>query len=273
MFERANGTRFEMAWVTAREPFSGTQIVMIEDISARKMLEQEREQLLSSERAARLEAEHATRAKDDFLAMLSHELRNPLASILGWTAVLQRSTDGKAGCRRRRCHRSSGKVAAATDFGPSRPVGDLGREAQPPSADPGSDRSRSTTRLRCLRRRPPRRTSRCVDRSSTETERVRGDPGRLQQVLWNLLSNALKFTLKGGTIEIDVCRERDSLLVSVRDTGSGIRLIFSRTYSIVSGKALRRPAVVSEDSAGFGDRQTVGRDARRNRRSREFRRR
>ena len=221
VFERSDGTRFEMAWVMTREPFSGAQIVMISDISARKMLEREREQLLSSERAARLEAEHATRAKDDFLAMLSHELRNPLASILGWTAVLQRTKDEKlvadgvnAIDRAAKLQQQlvsdlldlSGILAGKLRLRPEilnliGVIDDAIAVVAPSAVEKGIALRRST---------------------SVDAERVRADPGRLQQVLWNLLSNALKFTPEGGSIDIDVQREGDSVVVSIRDTGRGI---------------------------------------------------
>jgi PAS domain S-box-containing protein len=198
----------------------------LRDISDRKRTEQERADLLNREHAARLEAESASRAKDQFLATVSHELRTPLTAILGWASMLK--TREFSAERLREIYDRIYRNAEAQ----ARIVNDL------------LDVSRIVTgRLRL----EWRDADMCeVARQSLETIRptatakglllmseipetpcpVWGDPARLQQVIWNLLSNAAKFTPPGGTITLGVRRSGPVAIVEVSDTGIGIHPSF-----------------------------------------------
>jgi len=183
---------------------------------------QEREALLQSEQAARQEAEIASRAKDEFLGLLSHELRNPLNAILGWTRML-----------------STGRLEESVY---NRAVETIDRNAklQARLIDDMLDVSRIVSGKLRLDAQPLDLTSvihAAVDtsRPAAEAKEIRiqvvldfgagvvlGDPVRMQQVIWNLLSNAIKFTPKQGRVQVQLQRINSHLEISVSDTGPGI---------------------------------------------------
>jgi PAS domain S-box-containing protein len=195
--------------------------IYLRDITDRKQAEAERGELLERERSARLEAETANRLKDEFLATLSHELRTPLNAIVGWAAVLR----GQA---------LEPELRRAVD------TIDRNARAQSQLIEDILDVSRIVTGKLTLEVRP-------VDlvtvvgaaleslRPSAEAKQIRvevdldpslppvtGDPGRLQQVVWNLLSNSIKFTPTGGTVAIAAHPDGRGVRLEVRDTGAGI---------------------------------------------------
>jgi PAS domain S-box-containing protein len=192
------------------------------DITDRKRAEEERERLLASEKQARGQAEEASRLKDEFLAVVSHELRSPLNAITGWASLMR-----------------SGKLDGDQT---SRAVETILRNAQVQSqliADLLDVSGIVSGRLR-LSIRPFRLISVVeaaieVVRPAAEAKSIRlqsfldpaagpiaGDPDRLQQVFWNLLSNAVKFTPKGGRVQIRLHRVSSHVEVIVTDTGKGI---------------------------------------------------
>jgi PAS domain S-box-containing protein len=199
--------------------FAGTSL----DVTDRRALELEREVLLESERAARSDAETATRAKDEFLATLSHELRTPLSVIVLWSRILARKY-GNAGEDLRK------GLALIIDNGMalSQLIGDL------------LDMSRIVAGRITLDLRPvdaaelvgqavtshrPAVEGKHITLScdiGPDAKVVLGDPTRLQQVLWNLLANAVKFTPEHGHIWVAARREGDGVEITVRDDGEGI---------------------------------------------------
>ena len=194
------------------------------DISQRKQSEAEREALHQSERAARAEAEKANRLKDEFLATLSHELRNPLNVILGYAEVLLRSEEARTSPFVRR----SAEVLKRNALAQSRLVRDL------------LDLSRLHIGKLSLNREVVSLTS--IINNAAETVsgeaakkqieiRIEGaeeltfvnvDPLRFEQILWNLLNNAVKFTPVGGTVTIRCGSEGGRARISVEDTGPGV---------------------------------------------------
>ncbi len=192
------------------------------DVTALKTIEQRREMMLATERAAREEAERVIRMKDEFLATLSHELRTPLNAILGWSQILTRdpqdSDDARQGLQA--IERNTRALA--------RMIEDL------------LDMSRISTgkvRLDVHRLVLADVVSQAVQsvRPSAEVKGVRlitvidpnagpvaGDAGRLQQVVWNLLTNAIKFTPRGGRVQVVLERVNSHLELNVTDTGEGI---------------------------------------------------
>src|SRR5262249_36348729 len=192
------------------------------DITERKRIEQERSRLLDAERAAREQAEAATRAKDEFVALVSHELRAPLNSILGWAQLM-----------------GTGNFDAAET---ARALATVERNAkvQARLIDDLMDISRVISGKLLLNVRPVEigkivesvldsiqsaafAKSITVNVSLDPTNNwISGDPGRLQQVIWNLLSNAVKFTPKEGGIAVRVERLDSQLQISVSDSGVGI---------------------------------------------------
>jgi PAS domain S-box-containing protein len=182
----------------------------------------EREQLLESERAARTEAERLGHMKDEFLATLSHELRTPLNAIQGWAALLRQRNlkpdDLNRGLEtiERNVRAQSQLINDLLDM--SRIVsGKLHLEIQPIVLHEVINNAIDTVRQSALGKHIRIRT--LLDSSIGV---VRGDPNRLQQVLWNLLSNAVKFTPQGGRIQIVLERVNSHVEIVVEDSGIGI---------------------------------------------------
>ncbi len=182
----------------------------------------EREQLLESERAARGEAERASRTKDEFLATLSHELRTPLNAILGWTQVL-RKTKGipddatNALTVIERNARSQAQIIADLLDMSSIISGKVRLDVQRTDLAPVISATVETVRPAALAKNI--RLQVVLDPMAGP---VRADPSRLQQVLWNLLTNAVKFTPKDGRVTITLVRVNSHLEIEVADNGEGI---------------------------------------------------
>ncbi|MEA2601672.1 MAG: hypothetical protein QOF89_2664 [Acidobacteriota bacterium] len=182
----------------------------------------EREALLASEQSARQDAEVASRAKDEFLGLLSHELRNPLNAILGWTRLLNTDNlDEKMVSRAletidRNAKLQSRLIEDMLDV--SRIVsGKLRLDAHPVDLtsviNAAVDTSRPAADAKDIRLHV------VLDFGAGM---VLGDPVRLQQVVWNLLSNAIKFTPKHGRVYVQLERINSHIEVIVSDTGPGI---------------------------------------------------
>jgi PAS domain S-box-containing protein len=193
------------------------------DITERKLAEAERAELLRSERAARMEAERASRLKDEFLSTLSHELRTPLNAIVGWSQLLRRrmvsdNEDLRQGLTAidRNARAQVQLVEDLLDM--SRVIsGKLRLDVQPVDlvevlnaavASVAPSAEAREIRLECD--------------LSPSAGIVRGDPARLQQVMWNLLSNAIKFTPVGGTVRVTTTRTSEHIEIAVSDTGEGV---------------------------------------------------
>jgi PAS domain S-box-containing protein len=193
--------------------------------AAAKLAEQraEREQLLRNERIARSEAERANRVKDDFVAMVSHELRTPLNAILGWTELLhRRSGDPEILAHgleviARNTRLQAKLIADLLDV--SRIVsGKLRLEMD--EVDLGQAVRNS---VEALHTEAEKKGVELAVRLDSEPIPLLGDPERLQQILWNLISNAIKFTPKGGTITVSSRTDPEQAEITVTDTGVGIR--------------------------------------------------
>jgi PAS domain S-box-containing protein len=193
-------------------------------VEAMEIATLQREEMLDAERNARMSAQRSMRLKDEFLATLSHELRTPLSAILGWTQILLREDTPKGPAEQKRAVE----------------VIDRNARAQVRLIDDLLDLSRIMTgKLRLDLQQIPLSTvvEAAVDsaRPAAENKGVRlramlssgndvvsGDGTRLQQVVWNLLTNAIKFTPKGGQIQVLLQRINSHLELSVSDTGIGI---------------------------------------------------
>ena len=219
---RIDGTLADVEWRIASEAGTGTRIAIATDITDRHRAEAERERLLESERAARADAERSNRLKDEFVAMLSHELRNPLNAILGWAKVLSRVPGTTAliaqgiDAIERNSRLQSHLIADLLDFAGIR-FGklrfDLGVIDPVASIQSALDVVAPQALAKGVQIE-----SRIADRGA----RVLGDESRLQQVVWNLLSNAIKFTPKGGRIDLSAQVRHDFFQLDVTDSGQGI---------------------------------------------------
>jgi len=196
------------------------------DITELKRFEEERTLLLTHERELRGQAELASRMKDEFLATLSHELRTPLNAILGWSQVVRRRKNDPEQLRKgldvvERNARSQAQIIEDL-LDMNRIVsGKVRLDIQ------GVDLAQVITDAAETAR--PAADAKGVELEillSTPTEPIKGDPQRLQQVLWNLLSNAVKFTPSGGKVQVQVERLESDLVLSVSDTGIGLEKEF-----------------------------------------------
>jgi PAS domain S-box-containing protein len=197
-------------------------VANIQDITAHKRAEAEREELLLSERAAREAAEAEARSKDEFLAVVSHELRSPLNAILGYAALLRYGA------------LDAQKVKQAMD------VIERSGKAQERLIDDLLDTARIISGKLRLTVGPvdvasvideavqtvlPAAEAKGVSLQAIlppEISHITGDHARLQQVFWNLLSNAVKFTPQGGSVEVRLERIDPHICVIVSDTGKGV---------------------------------------------------
>jgi PAS domain S-box-containing protein len=190
------------------------------DITEQKRADEERDQLLERERQARADAEHATQMKDEFLATLSHELRTPLNSIVGWVGVLKqdqsRETLRKAiDVIDRNSRRQAQMIDDLLDV--SRIVsGKLPLEAHAVSLVSLIDEVVASARTAA--------NAKGVHLTTVyDTEpNVNGDRARLQQVVWNLVSNAIKFTGRDGIVKVALHTVADCAEIEVSDDGQGI---------------------------------------------------
>ena len=182
----------------------------------------ERLQLLDSERAARSQAERASRMKDEFLATLSHELRTPLNAVLGWAHILRtgkpKVDELKQGLDtiERNARAQAQIIEDLLDM--SRIISgkvrlDVEQIDLPAVLNESIDTVRATAEAKGIRLQS------LVDPRAGP---ISGDPDRLQQVFWNLLNNAIKFTPKGGQVQVLLERVNSHIEVSVIDTGEGI---------------------------------------------------
>lgn len=175
---------------------------IVADISDRKRLEEEREQLLIREQAARSAAEEANRMKDEFLATLSHELRTPLNAMLGWTQMLRTRKLNEATTARAletidRNTKSLGALIEDVLDVSGIIKGKLHLNLAPVELVPVIEAAINTVSPAAMLKEI--QIESIVDDS---VEPVFGDVNRLQQVVWNLLSNAVKFTPQKGRVEV-----------------------------------------------------------------------
>jgi PAS domain S-box-containing protein len=194
------------------------------DISARKSAEEERAKLHESERAARAEAERANRLKDEFLATLSHELRNPLNVILGYAEVLLRSEEARSS-EFVRCAAAILKRNALAQSRLVRDLLDLSRLHMGKLSLNREVVSLLTIINNALETVSGEAAAKQIEITIDAAEEVifvDADPLRLEQVIWNLLNNAVKFTPDGGRVTVRLTGEPGRATLIVEDTGPGI---------------------------------------------------
>jgi PAS domain S-box-containing protein len=222
---RKDGHRINMSLTVSPVKNSLGKIVGVSkiarDITGRKQLESERETLLQSERAARTAAEKASQIKDEFLTTLSHELRTPLNAIVGWSQILSSESDqeelneGLDAIRRNGFAQTrliedlldmsrivSGKVRLDVQLLDLSSVINAAIDTVRPAADAKGIKIRKVL--------------------DPVVGMVSGDPTRLQQVIWNLLTNAIKFTSKEGKIDVILERVNSHVELTIHDSGIGI---------------------------------------------------
>jgi len=224
---RPDGTA---VWITERgQLFSdgdGDRMVGISrDVTAEKRAALEREELLKREQEARDEAERQSRLKDEFLATLSHELRTPMNAILGWLSILE------SGKPIREIHSVLAVIARNAQI-QAKLIEDLLDMNRLMSGNLALELSRITigsllqNTMQSLQPAADARGITLLASVDPGLGEIMADAIRLQQVLWNLVHNAIKFSDDGGRVEIYVQREGDSMQLVVKDDGRGISAEF-----------------------------------------------
>ncbi|MEK6324187.1 MAG: response regulator [Acidobacteriota bacterium] len=219
-------------------------LVSANDITERKRAEAERERLLSQEQAAREQAEAASRAKDEFLAMVSHELRAPLNAMLGWAQILRSTKVDESTMTH------AVEIIERSARTQSRLIEDLLDTARIVSGKlrldikPVDLTSVVENAVEVLR--PAAEGKGIAVRLNLNAARkvITGDADRLQQIVSNLLSNAIKFTPRDGRVELNLERADPHMRITVSDTGKGITpeylpFIFDRFHQ-AEGTSTRR---------------------------------
>ncbi len=222
---RKDGSVFPVEVSSTGADIDGERMLLsvIRDITGRKRIEQERDLLLRREQQARQLAEDANRAKDEFLAMVTHELRSPLNAMLGYARIqcVRRQIDPEEARRAFETIRRNGerqRVLIDDLLDTARIItGKLRLEVGPVDLSVVVNEAIETVR--------PAADLKLIEIKSNldpEAGQVTGDIERLQQVVWNLLTNAVKFTPEGGRVEITLERAGPRVILTVRDTGKGI---------------------------------------------------
>jgi len=221
----ADGSPVHLEWSVSSHVEPGVRIAIAIDVSARHELELRRRELLEREQAARQLAEHHSRTKDDFIAVLSHELRTPLNAIIGWVHILKRRGSTPEGAKGLDAIERNVKTQA-------RIISDILDVARINSGKLRLDREWTdpadlvTNSIAAL-------AASIAERRLQVEIHVEGahapaflDPARFQQIVWNLMTNAIKFSPEEGRVLVRLQRTEDRLQLSVQDFGQGIKAEF-----------------------------------------------
>ena len=243
-----------IVWITERgrvvseDDGSMTRMVGVSrDISAEREAGAERERLLREARAARDEAERQSRLKDEFLATLSHELRTPMNAVLGWLAILE------SGKPLRDIHAALAVIRRNSEL-QARLIDDLLDMNRLLSGNFTLDiadvdvAAMLQGAMQALRPTADARRVQLIA-SVAAGPAIRADARRLQQVLWNLLHNAIKFTPNGGRVELRLARGPGEVEISVTDNGRGISPGF---LPYVFDRFRQQDASSTRESPGLG---------------------
>ena len=224
--QSAQGVDVPMEWTLSAHAEPGQVLAIATDISDRVALQRQREDLLEREQAARAAAERLNRSKDEFIAVLSHELRTPLNAIVSWVHVLKR-LDADASMARgldsieRNAHVQTRLVSDILDMSRM----DLGKLQL--FIEPVDVPELVQTAVSTLGASARDKSLEIEISMGTVTRRVNADASRLQQIVWNLLTNAIKFSNAGGRIRVAARQGDEGLTLSVADEGIGIKSEFA----------------------------------------------
>jgi two-component system CheB/CheR fusion protein len=223
---RKDGTRFFASGVLA--PFDVAEalgyVKILRDVTEQKLAERRQQQLLDDERIRSAAAEQANRLKDEFLAMLSHELRNPLALMLMQAEILLRVPEARQSERLQQAAKVIHEMVRAQ----AQLVEDMLDVSRARTGKLTIDRQLLpltfivADSIGALRREAEQKHVSLDVQTGEAPLIVAADPVRVRQVAWNLLTNALKFTPPGGTIHVRLSQDGEDARLDVEDTGQGI---------------------------------------------------
>ncbi|WP_431045941.1 response regulator [Roseateles sp. L2-2] len=216
-----DGADVPVEWTASPPIESGVCMAMAADISQRQVLARQRQELLDRERSARSEAEALSRMKDDLIAVLSHELRTPLNAIMGWTHVLQRHSPPELLAKGLSAIDRNVTIQARmiTD------ILDMSRMnigKLPLARERVEAGEVLRTAVAAIQHTLDESGHRIELELRDEATVLLADSGRLQQVVWNLMGNAAKFSPRGSAIRLSLHAQDAGVVVEVRDQGQGI---------------------------------------------------
>jgi PAS domain S-box-containing protein len=221
----ADGTLVHLEWSISSHVEPGVRIAIAIDVSERYELDLRRREVLEREQAARQVAERHSRTKDDFIAVLSHELRTPLNAIIGWVHILKRRGTTPEATRGLDAIERNVKTQA-------RIISDILDVSRINSGKLRLDREWAdaaelvTSAIESLGGTISEK--KIVVEADVEQARDPAwlDPARFQQIFWNLMTNAVKFSPEGGRVSVTLRRPGERLVLEVRDYGQGIKTDF-----------------------------------------------
>jgi PAS domain S-box-containing protein len=218
----ADGHLVHIEWSLSPQVGRDGRIATAMDVSDRFELEQRRHDLLEREQVARAQAERHSRTKDDFVAVLSHELRTPLNAIIGWVHILKRRGSTPEGLKGLDAIERNVKTQARiiSDILDVSRINSGKLQLERDWIDPAELIINSTTSLRSAIDERQIAVETDVDGAS---ERAWLDAARYQQIFWNLMTNAIKFSAHGGVVQVTLRRDGGRLRLEVRDHGAGIK--------------------------------------------------
>ena len=242
---RTDGSEFPIEAAISKIEVGGRKLytVIHRDITERKRAEVEHEKL-AQEQLARAAAEAANRSKDEFLAMVSHELRSPLTAILGYTRMLRSSPADRDAINKVTAiveRSAKAQLQIIEDLLDSARIiaGKLRIELEPidlvPVLEAALDTAHPAAEAKGVK---------LITNFDPAPEQTLGDSTRLQQVVWNLLTNAVKFTPDGGWVELRMEGTTYQIRITVSDNGKGIEpeflpFVFDRFRQADSSSARR----------------------------------
>jgi PAS domain S-box-containing protein len=221
----ADGYPVYLEWSVSSHVEPGVRIAIAIDVSERYELEQRRREVLEREQAARQEAERHSRTKDDFIAVLSHELRTPLNAIIGWVHILKRRGTTPEATKGLDAIERNVKTQA-------RIISDILDVSRINSGKLRLDREWADAAELVVSSIDALSASIAEKRLQVDAEVDTAhqpawlDPARFQQIFWNLMTNAIKFSPDGGRIAVRLQRPGDRLVLEVEDFGQGIKTDF-----------------------------------------------
>lgn len=222
--QRKDGSRIpiEVALCPIPSPTGLTITVVVRDISDRKSAEEARAKLLEGERHAREAAEDASRAKDAFMAILSHELRTPLTAILSWAQILRQKADQPQILRHGLetiCTSAKAQAQLIDDLLDISRILSGKLVIKSEVIDAGQAVAAAIQQVHPLL---DAKSQRLVVDLGSPSAFICADAVRIQQIVWNLLANAAKFTPNGGRITVCLSRFAGRARIQVSDSGKGI---------------------------------------------------
>lgn len=223
-----DGEEVHLEWNMSPHIEPDLRVGVVSNISERMKLEQQRESLLEREKAARTFAEQHSQTKDDFIAVLSHELRNPLNAMLMGLHVLMKRSDSPELLKGLQMIERNAKAQARiiSDILDVSRINSGKLALDPERVDPAAI---IASALEGMKTAIDSRALVVAADLETAHAPVWLDATRFQQMFWNIFNNAVKFSEPGGTIEVSLTAQRELLTLIVRDHGKGIEAEFLKT--------------------------------------------